>query len=172
MLFKYMKSSDLFLLKLFNHSIKCKVLDITMPIITYLGSFSFSIVFCIVSLLYPNTSIRAMGIRACISLPLVSMVCQLIKTSVNRLRPFLKIQNLNIKKIGIDPYSFPSGHTAAAFSIAMTLALSFSTFSILFLVLAFLVGISRMYIGVHYPSDVFFGIILGSTCSWLVYLVL
>jgi undecaprenyl-diphosphatase len=167
-----MQNSDLFLLKLFNNSIKCKPLDILMPIITYLGSFIFTVSFCLVALMYPDQSIRSIGIKASVSLTVASLISQFIKTSVNRLRPFLKVQNLNIRKIGIDEYSFPSGHTTAAFSIAVTLALSFSTFSVIFLALAFLVGLSRMYLGVHYPSDVFFGVLLGSTCSWIVHLLL
>lgn len=165
MFLKYLKTSDLFLLKLFNHSIKCKVLDFFMPIITYLGSFAFTITFCLAALIYPDEQIRLLGIRSSATLSLATLISQIIKTSVSRLRPFLKIQNLNIKKIGIDQYSFPSGHTTAAFSLAVTVALSFPALSILCLFLALLVGISRMYLGVHYPSDVLVGMFLGTFCS-------
>jgi undecaprenyl-diphosphatase len=169
MLFKYVKNSDLFLLRIFNNSIKCKPLDFVMPLITYLGSFTFTVVFCLATLIYPEPLIRTVGIRASATLVLSTLISQFIKTSVNRIRPFLKVQNLNIKKIGIDEYSFPSGHTTAAFAIAVTLALSFSALTILCISLALLVGISRMYLGVHYPSDVCVGILLGTSCSWLVY---
>lgn len=172
MLYKYVKNSDLFLLKLFNNSIKCKPLDIIMPLVTYLGSFAFTAIFCLATLVYPEASIRSVGIRASVTLILSALISQFIKTSVSRIRPFLKVQNLNIRKIGIDEYSFPSGHTTAAFAIAVTLALSFSTMTIIYIALAFLVGISRMYLGVHYPSDVCVGILLGTTCSWLIYYIL
>lgn len=171
MLIKYFINSDLFLLKLFNHSIKCKPLDLMMPIITYLGSLTFTVGFCLLALIYPESSIRSVGLKTSIALSFSALISQVIKTSVSRIRPFLRIQNLNIKKIGIDEYSFPSGHTTAAFALAVSVSLSSSIFSPICITLASLVGISRMYLGVHYPSDVGVGVMLGSFCSWLVHVI-
>lgn len=170
MLLKYLQIGDLFLLRLFNNKIKCKILDLTMPAITYLGSFVFTIAYCIGTLIHPNDSIHSLGKTVSLSLLISSAISHVVKVSVNRIRPFLKIQNLNIKKIGIDKYSFPSGHTTAAFSIAVSTSLLFPSLLSISVVLAFLVGISRMYLGVHYPSDVLVGMLLGSSCSTFVYL--
>lgn len=170
MLLKYLQIGDLFLLRLFNSKIKCKVLDFIMPPITYLGSLSFTTVYCIVTLMYPNDHIQSLGKKLSLTLIISTLVSHIIKVSVNRIRPFIRIQNLNIKKIGIDKYSFPSGHTTAAFSMAISTALLFPSLLFICVGLAFLVGISRMYIGVHYPSDVIVGILIGSSCSTLVYL--
>lgn len=168
-IFKRIESRDIAILKLINNSLRCKVLDFLMPPITYLGSMLFSILFCLITIFHSNKLIHNLGIKSCIALMCSSIVARVIKTSVNRIRPFLKINTLNIKKIGIDEYSFPSGHTAAAFSIAITAALLFPSTAIMSIVLASSVGISRMYLGVHYPTDVLAGSFLGTLSSILVY---
>ena len=66
-------------------------------------------------------------------------------------------------------YSFPSGHTTSSFSIAMSFALHSVTFALLLIPLAILVGISRMYLGLHYPTDVLFGGFLGSVTSIMIF---
>ncbi|MCY6371986.1 phosphatase PAP2 family protein [Clostridium ganghwense] len=167
---KRIENRDIAILKVINNSLRCKTLDFVMPPITYLGSVLFSIVFCIITILHSNETIHDLGVKSCIALAFSSAVTQLIKTSVNRIRPFLKISNLNIKKIGIDEYSFPSGHTTAAFSMAITTALFYPSIAIVSIVLACSVGISRMYLGVHYPTDVLAGSFLGTLSSILVYL--
>ncbi|MGY0373633.1 phosphatase PAP2 family protein [Clostridium sp. JNZ J1-5] len=160
---------DRTLLKLVNTSMKCRTLDFIMPPITYLGSIGFSILFCLATLLNNNKIVHALGINTSITLIVTTLISNLIKTSVNRIRPFLKLSNLNIKKIGIDDYSFPSGHTTAAFSMAISTALFYHNIAIISIILACLVGISRMYLGVHYPTDVLAGSFLGSITSILVY---
>jgi len=54
-------------------------------------------------------------------------------------------------------YSFPSGHTSASFAIATTIAFNMPRLSIVAFILAFAIGISRIYLGVHYPTDVMAG---------------
>nr|MBK5237185.1 phosphatase PAP2 family protein [Clostridium sp.] len=167
--FKYINHRDINLLRIINNSWKCKFLDIIMPSMTYLGSFSFLFIFCTVAFLFDNTTLRTMAIKAMISITLSTGIGKILKVSVTRLRPFINIPNLNINKIGIDKYSFPSGHTTAAFSLAVIIALYFPMFGFITIPLAFCVGISRMYIGVHYPTDVIVGVFIGSTCSFLTY---
>lgn len=162
---KYVEKGDKFLLLLFNNSIKCKLLDIFMPAVTYLGSSIFTALFCLITLISGNSIIHSLGIKCAITLVGSNAIAQIIKISVNRIRPFLKIDNLHINKIGIDNYSFPSGHTTAAFSLAVMISLFFPYLTILCISLAFCTAISRMYLGVHYPSDVIVGMFLGSFCS-------
>jgi undecaprenyl-diphosphatase len=61
-----------------------------------------------------------------------------------------------------DRFSLPSGHTAAAWVIAILVALHYPILAIPVFIWATLVGISRVYLGVHYPTDILAGFILGT----------
>jgi membrane-associated phospholipid phosphatase len=95
---------------------------------------------------------------------------QLIKNSVNRPRPFETYPDILKKADGGSP-SFPSGHTAAAFATATSLSLNYPTWKVIVpsFVWAGAVGYSRMYLGVHYPSDVLAGALLGAGSAWLTF---
>lgn len=92
----------------------------------------------------------------------VELICyKIIKQSTTRQRPFkvnASIQNLVVPP---DEYSFPSGHTAAATVAALLFSMAVPALIPLFAALTILIGISRMYLGVHYPSDVLMGFTLG-----------
>ncbi len=100
-------------------------------------------------------------------------IYKIVKNSFRRMRPFDKVENLNYLIQPPDKYSFPSGHTAAAFIIAAILSHQFSEFTSVLYIWAFLTGISRIYLRVHFPTDVLFGIILGLYSAqfglWLVF---
>lgn len=162
------KDSDILLI--FNNSIRCKLLDLLMPYITYLGSVTFCAMYCLIFLFIPSDFIHSLAINTAKSLIIATITAHIIKVTVNRIRPFLSLNNLNIKKIGIDSYSFPSGHTTSAFCIAIMFSLYFPIAAPVAIALSCGVGISRMYIGVHYPTDVMVGMLLGTICSFLVFL--
>jgi undecaprenyl-diphosphatase len=92
----------------------------------------------------------------------IELICyKLIKQSTSRPRPFranIGILNLVVPQ---DEYSFPSGHTAAATVAALLFITVLPMLSPLFLAAAVLIGLSRIYLGVHYPSDVLMGFTLG-----------
>ena len=68
----------------------------------------------------------------------------------------------------LDPNSFPSGHTCAAFAAGLVWArgLPWRWARRLAPVLAVCMGLSRLYVGVHYPSDVLVGTVVGTACAW------
>lgn len=97
-----------------------------------------------------------------------------MKQIFKRERPFATHKNVYHNKYNspTDRYSFPSGHTATAFSIATSLTLRYPDKPIIIAVsylYAAIIGYGRMYLGVHYPSDVFGGMIIGSGSAALVY---
>lgn len=94
----------------------------------------------------------------------------LIKNLIQRPRPFMVNPAL---KLLISPpvsYSFPSGHTVSSFASAVVLARRASKrfYGLFWLLIAFVMGISRVYLSVHYPTDVFAGMILGSLVACFV----
>ena len=87
----------------------------------------------------------------------------LIKNIVARPRPYRMIETLTILIPEPGEYSFPSGHTSSSFAAGVVLYLMLpKKYGIPAMVLAFLIGISRLYVGVHYPTDVLGGMVMGT----------
>lgn len=85
----------------------------------------------------------------------------IVKKMVKRLRPFEQIQNINHLIAPPDKYSFPSGHTAAAFIMAIIFSSQFSILGPWLYLLAILIGFSRIYLKVHYLTVIIAGSLLG-----------
>lgn len=92
-----------------------------------------------------------------------------LKRIVKRKRPFIEYPDLIYGKSKETDYSFPSGHSSEAFALATSLSLSFPKWYVIApsYLYAATVGYSRMYLGVHYPSDVLAGAIIGTGTSYL-----
>jgi undecaprenyl-diphosphatase len=86
----------------------------------------------------------------------------LLKNSIKRRRPDDVITEFVAFLIPSDKFSFPSGHTAAAFLMAALVAFYYPAFSPLAYSLASLIGFSRVLLGVHFPSDILAGALLGT----------
>ena len=85
----------------------------------------------------------------------------LVKKKVKRDRPFDKIEGISFLIQPPDQFSFPSGHTAGAFMVSIVLGNFYSVVMLPMLACATIVGFSRIYLGVHYPTDVLAGTLLG-----------
>ena len=93
-----------------------------------------------------------------------------LKHSVKRERPFDTYSDID-KETSAPGYSFPSGHTSLAFATATSLSMAYPKWYVIApsFVWAGAVGYSRMHLGVHYPSDVLAGAIIGSGSAYLTY---
>lgn len=167
-----LKRFDNYLIELINHRIKNDFLDKFMYRVTDLGGAIFSTIFSIVLVLFGNDFIKLIGLEALLVLGLSQIVVQSLKLILSRQRPYKIIEQLHTFGINLKDYSFPSGHTTASFSIATVLALNIPAISPLTFFIATIIGISRIYLGVHYPTDVAAGIILGVGSSLLVHIYL
>lgn len=163
----YVKNQDLRVLYLVNRSMKCRLLDVIMNTVTQLGSLPVAIAVPLVFIISPNPQIKAAGRSIAAVLVLSQIIVQFLKWAVNRPRPCKTLDNLIPCSVCAPGFSFPSGHTSTAFAVAISLGYFFPVTIAPLISLAILVGISRIYLGVHYPSDV----LVGSIIAWAVFLV-
>ena len=119
------------------------------------------------SLATKNSYVMAAGFLAS------TIIATGMKYAFNRSRPFVTYPLLITKKSDAGSPSFPSGHTSSAFATATSLSLSYPKWYIIApsFLWASAVGYSRMELGVHYPSDVLVGAIVGAGSSWLMWKV-
>lgn len=165
------KFDNLFI-DLINNKMRNKYLDFIMPKITNLGGLFFSTLLIIILLLFAGDKYRLMGFEMFIVLIFSQAIVHSLKRLLSRERPYKILEQLNTFGINLKDYSFPSGHTAASFSIATTIAVNLPHLSILVFILAIIVGISRIYLGVHYPTDVVAGMFIGLVIAFLFHVFL
>lgn len=94
------------------------------------------------------------------------MIVELVKVLMQRKRPYSFLPDIRILGRRERGHSFPSGHTSQAFFLASLLSHYFFTgiyLSVILYAVAVTIGITRIYVGMHYPRDVLGGIILGTT---------
>jgi membrane-associated phospholipid phosphatase len=149
----------LFFNKIIHHSPK---LDGFMLGFSQLGNSIFTMVIALLMFLSVHHLLAYELILGTLTLWLV---VEFIKVLIHRSRPFKRLDSTHIVGSSERGCSFPSGHTSQIF-FTTTLIIhyfNFSGFSVIFLyIICLLVGITRIYVGAHYPRDVFAGAILGS----------
>ena len=161
------------ILLLIQQYLRTDMLTPFMKSVTFLGNGGWFWILCAdVLLAVPKT--RKPGYAAALSLIFGAIVTNLLlKNIVARPRPFAEIAALIPMITKPKDFSFPSGHTTASFAVALVmLRMLPKKFGIPAVVLAALVAFSRLYLGVHYPTDVLAGFVIalvGSTLSvWIV----
>lgn len=149
-------------------AVSCTFLDWFFKIFTYLGDAGIVwIVIGVVLALRRKT--RSMGCCLLVCLALTYVVNdKIIKEIVERARPFVADPSIEIIIDKPSGFSFPSGHTASSFAAATAIFLFDRKYGALAYVLALIIGISRVYLFVHYPSDVLCGMVVGVVCAFLI----
>lgn len=146
--------------------------DFLMPIISTMGSLYGWIIFCIVIYVLGGKFGKKVALLALVALFFTNVIVIFLKYVVAEPRPFLTLPNVDLL-VQVDGQSFPSGHAASSFAAATVIGLKYHLKSkgrLCWLIyplfaFAFMVGFSRIYIGVHYPYDVIVGALIGTICA-------
>ena len=162
-----LESLDFYILDLIQN-LRCPFLDFLIPRVTALGNGGMiwiltSLIMCI------NKKYRKTGITVLAALLAGFIICNIIiKPLAARPRPCWIDTSVPILINVPSDYSFPSGHTLSSFIAAFVLLFSGNRFGYAAVVLAALIAFSRLYLYVHFPSDVLGGIYLAALISYVV----
>ena len=165
-------SFDLPILDWIQANLQCGFLDVLMPIITLFGEGGVFWIACAVLLLILKKH-RKTGLAMAFALLMGLVICNMtLKPLVGRIRPYdFQAQEfgVTIKLLvdGLHDFSFPSGHTIASFEAATVLLINNKKLGIPAMILAVLIAFSRLYLYVHYPTDVIVSIVLGVAIAFL-----
>lgn len=156
---------ELSILDFIRTHLTCGFLDTVMPLITRLGNGGIFWIALAVLLLIPRKT-RKLGAAMAIAMLLDLLLCNLLlKPLVARTRPFA-LRDVALLIEAPHDYSFPSGHTAVSFAAAGALSFMKARGSRPALILASLIGLSRLYLYVHFPTDVLGGVLVGLFCGF------
>lgn len=155
---------------LVNHGMKNIVFDVLMPIITTREYWTVPVLLVFAGLLiFGKQKGRDMFFLCLIAILISDMATnQILKPLFHRLRPFETMQNVTplVRAWG---YSFPSSHAVNMFTAAIVISYAWrkTWVTVLMFSIASLAAFSRVYVGVHYPADVFGGIIFAVGFSYI-----
>ncbi len=141
-------------------------LDGLMLAFTQLGNFIFAMI--VASLLFLSGN-RTVAYELILGTMVLGLIVQTMKFLIHRTRPYIKLKNIRIVGSRASGQSFPSGHTSQAFFMATILSHYFGIgmYTFALYTIAGLVGITRIYVGMHYPRDVLGGAMLGTAWGLL-----
>lgn len=156
-------------------SIRNPILDWILVFFTRLGDVGIIwIIICVVLLLMRKY--RKVGFIGLLALLIGAIITDLtLKGWIARERPFTYLSEERLKEVLIiqklHSLSFPSGHTTSSFAVGLTLSYYLKQYRIPILLLASIIAFSRMYLYVHFPTDILAGIIVGSLSALLAILI-
>ncbi|MGN0462020.1 MAG: phosphatase PAP2 family protein [Ruminococcus sp.] len=166
----FITNIDFSILYWIQDNLRNSFMDFVMPLFSNLqdgGLIWISI--AVVMLFFKRT--RYCGIAVLLAMGIDTLITEYgIKNIVCRVRPCNLVDVVNMLVEKPTTYSFPSNHSASAFAgaVAVMLTIKKKAWTIPAFVLSGIIAFSRMYVFVHFPSDVFAGILIGSTISVLV----
>ena len=133
--------------------------------LTHLGGAWFTILSSLLIWLAAPQPWSKIGLQSCAALAISHLPVALVKKTYPRLRPYLTLPGTNTFRNPLTDHSFPSGHTTAIFSVTVPFMAAAPGLILVLLPVALLVAVSRIYLGLHYPSDTLAGAVIGSSVA-------
>ena len=157
----FIQSLDNALLEWIQNNLRCNFLDVIMPLITRLGDNG--LIWIIIAVIFiVLKKYRTDGVTMLLALVLCVLIGNLgLKPLVARARPFAPNPDITLLIPRPADFSFPSGHTMSSFAAATVIFCKDRRMGIWAGLLAVVIAFSRLYLYVHYPSDVLGGAIIG-----------
>lgn len=147
-----------------------KRLNTFFRVCTNAGGAVCTISLLLLLLLFTSGSIQYAAIASAIALTISHIPVAFVKKIFPRKRPYLVLDHSYVMKNPLQDHSFPSGHTTAIFSVIIPFILLDWMLMFLLLPIGIIVGVSRIYLGLHFPSDVLGGSLLGSFAGLISFL--
>lgn len=153
-----------------QYHLRTEFLTPLMIFVTRLGNEGLIWIACALIMMIPKRT-RRIGFLALAALAVTYLVCSLgLKNLVGRVRPYETVSGLHRLIEAQEGWSFPSGHAASSFAAATVFFMGYRRrVGIPFMVLAGMIAFSRLYVGVHYPSDVIVGTVIGALIGGILY---
>lgn len=164
--FKWFDELELSLCVFFNRAIDWRLIRLFFVAISRLGNgvFWYTLMILMAVYDYPN------GIQNAAQMGAVGLVCVIIykslKNNLVRQRPYISWQQITSGTAPLDMYSFPSGHTLHAVAFCIVATAQYPILGWLLIPFTVLIALSRVILGLHYPTDVVVGAIIGGLVAW------
>jgi len=170
-MFKILTLADQNTFFFLNRDISNPILNVIMPFVTNLDHWRIPILIIWILLIIRGG--RKGRVAAVLLIPVLVMCDQisasLLKPWVARIRPCHELLNINLLVGCGGKYSFPSSHATNIAGFGLLFSFIYPRYWIAFCAITILIGLSRSYVGVHYPGDVLCGFILGAIVAVFVF---
>ncbi|MFA5256122.1 MAG: phosphatase PAP2 family protein [Candidatus Omnitrophota bacterium] len=149
-----------------NHGFNNPLFDLIMPVISKICGGPVLFAVSVALLFSRRKDLRILGLIMLAGFTVSFYLVSALKAFIARPRPFLALTDVYLlaKEKSM---SFPSSHATSSFMAATILTAYFKKYAVIFYSFAAAVAFSRVYIGVHYPSDVLAGALLGIAIGWI-----
>lgn len=166
----FLQQIDAAILLFIQENLRIDAMNGIWKFVTFLGDGGWFWIALSLVLMIPKKT-RRIGVASMLSIAFCALITNiLIKNIVARPRPFDAVEAIVPLINRPWGYSFPSGHTCASFASALILLrMAPKRYGVAAVVLATLIGFSRMYVGVHYPGDVMAGFLVALFGSAVIY---
>lgn len=149
-----------------------RLFDRWLSTVTHMGGATFTLVTALIYALLAPAPWNITGWQCLLAVTISHLPVAIVKRKFKRLRPYQALPDVNTGHKPLVDSSFPSGHTTAIFAWLVPILLTTGVWLIILVPLAFIIGISvgwsRMYLGLHYPSDVAAGALIGTATAFVV----